>query len=295
MKQRTILFVPVLILLSFVIVTPAQAQTTNADFQQAVSAYQQSFSSAAAEKVIRTAAALPQLPPIPEEARRHFVGGTVLFKDAKSLDDFKQVVDEFKQAAHLAPWWPDALYNLSLALEAAGDYNNAILNLKLYLSFNLPNADARAAQDKIYAIEARQAKAVREAAKPKEEPVAARPQNTFEDLLRKIDGRRYLASEDNHIASAIDIRGRILVLGAVISPGAPVSRGYQMGFHELERTNSRYEIRDREFSGPVGEALGCQVCPVENTFTIREDGSTIRLRIRFSDGRVYEEMYLWQR
>ena len=74
-----------------------------------------------------------------------------------------------------------------------------------------------------------------------------------------------------------------------------MSRGYQMGFHELERTNSRYEIRDREFSGPVGEALGCQVCPVEYTFTIREDGSTIRLRTRFSDGRVHEDMYLWQR
>ena len=192
--------------------------------------------------------------PFPKRRGGISLRGTALFKDAKSPDDFKQVVDEFKQAAPPCPLVAGcASTTFALALEAAGDYDNAILNLKLYLSFNLPNADARAAQDKIYAIEAKQEKAVREAAKPKEEPVAARPQNTFEDLLRKIDGRRYLASEDNHIAPAIDIRGRILVLGAVISPGAPVSRGYQMGYHELEsESNSRYEIRDREFSGPVG-------------------------------------------
>ena len=114
-------------------------------------------------------------------------------------------------------------------------------------------------------------------------------------MLSKIDGRRYLTSEDNHIASAIDIRGRILVLGAVVSPGAPVSPGYQMGFHELERTNSRYEIRAREFSGPVGEALGCQVCPIERTFTISEDGERVTQRVRYSDGNVRENIYLWQR
>src|SRR6266404_6705954 len=42
-------------------------------------------------------------PVIPEEARRHFVMGTTLFKDAKTADDFAQVVSEFKQAADLAP------------------------------------------------------------------------------------------------------------------------------------------------------------------------------------------------
>jgi ankyrin repeat protein len=43
-------------------------------------------------------------------------------------------------------------------LEAAGDYDNAILNVKLYLLFKLSDADARAAHDKIYALEARQEK-----------------------------------------------------------------------------------------------------------------------------------------
>ena len=122
---------------------PARAQTSNADFQQAVAAYQQSPSDAGAEKVIRMAAAMDQLPPIPEEARRHFVRGTALFKDAKSPDDYKQVVDEFTRQAALAPWWPDARYNRALAWEAAGDYANAIAALKLYLLFKLPEADAQ--------------------------------------------------------------------------------------------------------------------------------------------------------
>src|ERR1039458_8527544 len=60
--------------------------------------------------------------PIPEEARRHFVMGATLFKDAKTHDEFLQVASEFKQAADLAPQWPEARYNLALAREAAGDY-----------------------------------------------------------------------------------------------------------------------------------------------------------------------------
>ncbi len=141
------------------IAVPARAQASNADFQQAVAVYQQSLTTEAAEKVIRMAVAMEQLPPIPEEARRHFVRGTTLFKDAKSPDDYKQVVDEFGQAANIAPWWPDARYNRALAWEAAGNYEKAIINLKLYLLFKLPVTEARAVQDKIYALEARQEKA----------------------------------------------------------------------------------------------------------------------------------------
>jgi len=167
MKTRTILLGVMLLSLFCAIVVPARAQTANNNFQKAVTAYHMD---ATAEKVILMAAAMGQMPeipppqpppptPIPEEARRHFVRGTALFKDAKSPDDYKLVVDEFTQAANLAPWWPEARYNCALAWEAAGDYDKAIENLKLYLQFKLPDADARAAQDKIYALEAKQEKA----------------------------------------------------------------------------------------------------------------------------------------
>lgn len=92
---------------------------------------------------------------IPEEARKHFVMGTTLFKDAKTADDFSQVESEFKQAADLAPQWPEARYNLALAREAAGDYSGAMADLKLYQQFKLPDSEARTLQDKIYGLEAK--------------------------------------------------------------------------------------------------------------------------------------------
>lgn len=98
-------------------------------------------------------------PPISEEARKHFVMGTTLFKDAKTADDFSQVVSEFKQAADLAPQWPDARYNLALAKEAAGDYSGAMADLKLYQQFKLSDAEARTVQDKLYALEAKSRRA----------------------------------------------------------------------------------------------------------------------------------------
>jgi hypothetical protein len=66
---------------------PAGAQSTHAELQQAVAEYRKSNSVSKAEKVIKMAAAMEQLPPIPEEARKHFVRGTALFNDAKSPDD----------------------------------------------------------------------------------------------------------------------------------------------------------------------------------------------------------------
>ena len=97
-------------------------------------------------------------PPIPEEARKHFVMGATLFKDAKTHDDFLQVASEFKQAADLAPQWPEARYNLALAREAEGDYAGAMNELKLYQQFKLSDIEARTIQDKIYALDARQQK-----------------------------------------------------------------------------------------------------------------------------------------
>jgi hypothetical protein len=98
--------------------------------------------------------------PIPEEARKHFVMGTTLFKDAKTADDFLQVTNEFKQATDLAPQWSEARYNLALAREAAGDYSGAIDDLKIYQQFKLSDAEARTVQDKIYTLEAKQLKKV---------------------------------------------------------------------------------------------------------------------------------------
>jgi tetratricopeptide (TPR) repeat protein len=105
---------------------------------------------------------------IPEEARKHFVMGTTLFKDAKTAEDLSQVESEFKKAADLAPQWPEARYNLALAREAAGDYSGAMADLKLYQQFKLSDSETRTVQDKIYALEAKAGAAAKKQAEVQE-------------------------------------------------------------------------------------------------------------------------------
>ena len=99
---------------------------------------------------------------------------------------------EFKQAADLAPQWPEARYNLALAKEAAGDYSGAMDDLKLYQQFKLSNDEARTVQDKIYALEAKQAKAAEAKAKESSpEAVAAKQQDEYDAWLKKLDGAKF--------------------------------------------------------------------------------------------------------
>jgi tetratricopeptide (TPR) repeat protein len=293
MKARTILYGLLILPLCCAVAVPAQ--TPNADFQQAVAAYQQSPSEATARSVIRLAAAMDPLPPIPEEARRHFVRGTALFKDAKSPDDYKQVVDEFTQATHLAPWWPEARYNLALAQEAAGDYASAISNMKLYLLFKLPDADARAAQDKTYVLEARQEKAAKAKADEAAAPVvAAPPQNSFEALLGKMNGRRYtchISGPGGEITQVLDVRGDVFVRGSM-EERSPYA--YRPQYQESDSTfeNSRFKILGRETTLIPNRVFGGVV---SRTFVISEDGNRITERAHNSDGTLSEFVYLWQR
>jgi len=107
------------------------------------------------EKIIKLAQTMSPAPAIPEEARKHYVKGLALFKDAKTPDDQVQVIDEFKQAIFNAPWWQAAYYNLYYTYKTFGKYTEAIAELKLYQLFKLSNAEVRSLQDTIYVLEAR--------------------------------------------------------------------------------------------------------------------------------------------
>ena len=210
MKMIKVAAVSMFVLLIFILSFPTWAQSTDADFELAVIEYQRSHTIEAATEVIKLAKAMAQLPLIPEEARRHFVRGAALFKDANSADDFTQVLDEFRQATDLAPWWPEARYNWALACEAAGDYAGAIGHMNLYLLFRLPEAEARTAQDKIYALEAKQEKAAKnkvEESSP--EVVAAREE---EDFTKKLNGARYMRDDRTAL---VEIRGTEAVFSEV--------------------------------------------------------------------------------
>lgn len=111
------------------------------------------------EKIIKLAKSVKPAPAVPEEARRHFVKAVTLQKEAKAAEDYDLPIREYRQALLLAPWWSDAYYNLSSALELKLQYADAIQSLRLSILANPEGADARAAQDKIYALEAKSEKA----------------------------------------------------------------------------------------------------------------------------------------
>ncbi len=256
-----------------VLMPQARAQTTNVDFQQALTEYQKSPSVEGADKVIKLALALDQLPTVPEEARKHFVKGAALFKEAKSLADFTQVRDEFAQAARLAPWWPDARYNLALALESSGDYPSAMANLKLYQLFKLPDTDARVVQDKIYVLEAKQEKAAKES---NPEVVAAKKESNYAEWLKKLDGARYTGQSNlgNDLTwdNELVIRGNILTWRQRTTYACSnCVLDFPLGqWYDLAQYGGRMQI--------VGREAKRFIPPLPNPndiFTISEDGSSI--------------------
>lgn len=115
------------------------------------------------EQIISTALALNPRPAIPEEARRHFVKGTTIQRDAANEGDAELAAGEYSAALLLAPWWGDAYYNLGVAAQMANRFDEALAAFRLYLLTEPPPEDARDAQDRIYAVEAKQELALRAA------------------------------------------------------------------------------------------------------------------------------------
>lgn len=113
------------------------------------------------EQIITAAIALDPQPAIPEQARRHFVRATTMLRDAKNETDAELAAREFREALRLAPWWGDAYFNLGVAAETANRFDEAINAFNLYLITKPSPDDERAAQDKIYGIEAKKELALR--------------------------------------------------------------------------------------------------------------------------------------
>lgn len=107
------------------------------------------------EKIVGLAANLKPPPAIPAEAKRPFFKAATFFKEAKDKGGFDLAIKAYKEALLLAPWWPEANYNLAQAQEAAGLYAEAIESLKLYQLTGPKGADADEAEQKLYALEAK--------------------------------------------------------------------------------------------------------------------------------------------
>lgn len=92
------------------------------------------------------------LPPVPEEARRYVARSNAFMKSA-STEGYDQVLTQMDDAVMAAPLWPEATFNRGLIQEAAGQYQQAIRSLSLYLRLAPRAQDAPAVQNKIYELE----------------------------------------------------------------------------------------------------------------------------------------------
>jgi ankyrin repeat protein len=131
---------------------------------------QNSYDDATREKAIRLAATLPALPAIPEEARSLFLQASALMKRSSDPGDLGQPIELLRKALTIAPWWANAYYNLSRALELSGQYDDAVKQLNYYLELKPSEADATEARAHIGVIQA-------------EKEAAARKQQENENLM----------------------------------------------------------------------------------------------------------------
>jgi tetratricopeptide (TPR) repeat protein len=284
---------PFLFPLIFVTTCPAQVQHNNAPdtLQRSVADLQKNLADTALrEKIIKLAVDMNPPPESPSDAKKYMARGVAAVEGAKNGEDFKDAVQEFEKAVNIAPWLGNGYRNLAIAQDKAGQYAEALSSLKWYLLTKPASADADWAEELKNRIEYRVEKAAKEAelavkkaAEEKQaepENAAARQQNTFEELLKKIDGRRY-AQRGKEETPVIDVRGRLLIHGYI-------GDSYNPGYHEIQRI----EIRGRETTVAVGKQPDFQtVWAVSQTFIISEDGERIIIRTRFSDGDFREYNY----
>ena len=174
----------------------ACAQSTREQLNQMTQQLQKTpTDDALREKIIKLATSIKPAPAIPEEAREPFVMGATVLKKASDPAGAGKAVDLFTQALNIAPWFADAYYNRAIAREAAGQFEPAVDDLKLYLNFKLTDSERREAQDKIYALKANaQLASVKKA---EEQKVAAAkaadtPQAREAALLKKVEGARFV-------------------------------------------------------------------------------------------------------
>jgi serine/threonine-protein phosphatase 6 regulatory ankyrin repeat subunit B len=105
------------------------------------------------EKAIQLAISLPSLPAIPDDARQLFQQASALIKTSNPRE-LGQPIELLREALAIAPWWGNAYYNLSRALELSGQYDEAVKQLNYYLELKPSEADAADARAKIAVIQA---------------------------------------------------------------------------------------------------------------------------------------------
>jgi len=141
--------------------------------------------SALRERIVKLAAEIKPAPAIPEEANRFFVRGNVFQKEAKDASSYELAISAYREALRIAPWWGDAYFNLAAAQGSAGRFDDAIASQKLFIAaVPAGGAEAREAQNKIYALEARKEMTASESAQKARASTKAQEQQRISGAWR---------------------------------------------------------------------------------------------------------------
>jgi tetratricopeptide (TPR) repeat protein len=228
----------ILVLACCVLTASAFAQSPREQLQQMVEQLRKTpGDNALREQIVKLGTSIRPAPAITEEARRPFVRAATALKDAKTEPEYARAVVLYREALAIAPWWGDAYYNLAKAQELRGDFREAMDSLKFFILAAPPAADARQAQDQIYALEERLVRKTAEANSP--EARAAKQKIKDDDLLKSLEGAVFSHSYTNVERQYRISNGRAEVRDRRITSGSPLcSDGAQR-------------------SGPIGEQMTC--------------------------------------
>jgi ankyrin repeat protein len=168
---------------------------------------------------------------VSDEARRYFDRGLAAVEKAKAPVDYEAAIEEFEQAARLAPDWPEVYYNLGLIQEKAEKYGDAVKNLRQYLMLVPDASDAESVKSLINKLEYM---AEKEAGVKKVYEMMTMTSDSFEkdEYQRKLIEKRKLSGLDDPV---------------------PLSR-YRMVSGEMQVRNMWY-VFDKEGMG-VKDQLG---------------------------------------
>jgi len=105
------------------------------------------------EKIIMLVQKIQPAPAVPEEVLKYEGRAEAAIKKAKKSEDYLDAAKEYQKAIRIAPWVASYYFNLGIVLEKAGQIEETIKSLKLYL-LAAPNAqDTRDVKKKISGLE----------------------------------------------------------------------------------------------------------------------------------------------
>jgi len=133
--------------------TNAKQLDAQGKYAESLPEYAQALSFAANEQEASTLRAamfaasgkMPTPPEMPDDAHRHIVSGELMLKDGQ----IDHALVEFNEALRIAPYMPMLYKNTALIYAALKQYDQAILQMHLYLTAAPEAPDARTAQDQI--------------------------------------------------------------------------------------------------------------------------------------------------